>query len=169
MYFLQVFFSEQLERWEIHWVFQWKPRISECHNLTFWNVSNQMWKQDILLSLSFIPDSGMDSSLTQLYLYSQEGENFAISSPTPNFSADLKQPIAANALAGRLTDCTWQQQKWRNQALCRKPLAWARGMWENANSNPSQPSKLACKRLSFLRNYWIKCWAEPARFHWNWL
>lgn len=64
--------------------------------------------------------------------------------------------------------CIRHRKRQRNQAVCHQPLTWAGGMWEKAKPEPSQ-IKLACKRPSFLRNFWIKYWLELARFHWKWL
>lgn len=67
-----------------------------------------------------------------------------------------------------LAGCVWHRKRQRNQAPCHQPLTSAGGMWEKGKPNPGQ-IKLACKRPSFLRNFWIKYWLQPARFHWKWL
>lgn len=87
--------------------------------------------------------------------------------PTPasvacsSFSRRFKKEVM---LAG----CVRHRKKQRSQAPCHQPLTSAGGMWEKAKPSPSQ-IKLACKRPSFLRNFWIKYWLQPARFHWKWL
>lgn len=81
--------------------------------------------------------------------------------PLLNTAADNNKEVM---LAG----CVRHRKRQRNRAPCHQPLTSAGGMWEKAKPNPSQ-IKLACKRPSFLKNFWIKYWLQPARFHWKWL
>lgn len=111
----------------------------------------------------------MDHPSGNLLLCSQKGEQMILFLPCPppasvacsSFSRQFKKEVM---LAG----CVRHRKRQRNQAPCHQPLTSAGGMWEKAKPNPSQ-IKLACKRPSFLRNFWIKYWLQPARFHWKWL
>lgn len=111
----------------------------------------------------------MDRSSGIFLLRSQKGEQMILFLPCPtpasvaytSFSRQFKKEVM---LAG----CVRHRKRQRNQAPCHQPLTSAGGMWEKAKPNPSQ-IKLACKRPSFLRNFWIKYWLQPARFHWKWL
>lgn len=111
----------------------------------------------------------MDHPPGNFLLCSQKGDQAILFLPclTPAFleyRSSSRQLNKEVILAG----CVWHRKRQRSRAPCHQPLTSAGGMWEKAKPNPSQ-IKLACKRPSFLKIFWIKYWLQPARFHWKWL
>jgi len=95
----------------------------------------------------------MDHPSGDFLLCSQKGDQMILFLPCPtpasvthsSFSRQFKKEV-------KLAGCVRRRKRQRNQAPCHQPLTSAGGMWEKAKPNPSQ-IKLACKRLSFLRNF----------------